>query len=874
MMTSKKVWHKGLQFSAEVAPFVSRMSLVDDHRENLLRLQGVWDSLALLGQMSGAAADMGDTRSAFQALSGTLLDSLARRLLSNSVHRLRGKAKVAIDILVRNLFERTADVGFLAADGPLREHVSLCADPASTPEQQAASRASLEARFRAYVDKYSVYDDIVVLSPQGRVLARLDRSVADATSCSDPLIASALRPGTPFVERYGALDVLGGRTSLVYASAISTASGAGGVLCLSFRLADEMRGVFSQLLRQEAAGDRTVLALLDPQGQVLLSSDRWQIPPGAELPPVDKHQRVVFAGRDYLAVAVEASGYEGYRGPGWSALALLPVEHAFDAAAQDDDDLQQDFAALAAGLDTRELFDAELRGIPLEAARIQRDLQRSLWNGKLRSRLQSDGNAEFAVTLLNEVERTGQQLRQVFEQAIGNLQNSALAAVFDEVLFHARLAIDIMDRNLYERANDVRWWALDAKLQQALQKAAQGDAAAAQREAELVLRRINGLYTVYSLLLVFDRTGRVIAVSDPAQAQRHVGRQLDEAWVAQALALRDRERYVVSPHESSGLYADRASYVYATSLPAPGDAQTVVGGLAIVFDGEAQFAAMLGDALPQRSGATGLFLARSGRIVSSSDEDRWPVGATGPLSADLLGKLAAGESRSVELAIDGVVHAVGLSLSAGYREYRRGAAPAAEDVIAVVLQPLGPRLHSRVQDEASGFVAPQMGVTHRSEGDGKHIDIASFSVAGRALGLPAHAVLEALMAPRLTALPNAPGALVGMIEHRDRMLPVLDLGLLLGEPACSADSLVLVCRTPAGQALALRVQALGQVFGVAPEQIHASPTRAGLTGPTRLVRGGGVGMLSLLDVQSLWAGMQGTTPLVDLEDGDTLMLSQ
>lgn len=835
-----KVWHKGLQFSAEVAPFISKMGLVDEHRENLLRLQGVWDSLALLGQMSGAAADMGNTRSAFQALTGTLLDSLARRILDNSVRRLQGQAQVAIDILVRNLFERTADVGFLAADGPLREHVALCRNSAPG-EQQASSRAALEARFRAYVAKYSVYDDIVVLSPQGQVLARLDRGVADQP-CSDALIADALRPDTPFVERYGASSVLGGRTGLIYASAIAAGKGASGVLCLSFRLADEMRSVFRQLLQP---GDRTVLVLQDAQGQVLMSSDRWQLPPGAELPAVDARHRLVFAGRDYLAVAVEASGYEGYSGPGWSALALLPVEHAFDTLSAED---KQDLAALATGLDTRELFDAELRGIPLEAARIQFDLQRSLWNGKLRSRKQADGT-EFAVTLLNEVERTGQQLRQVFEVAIGNLQNSALAAVFDEVLFHARLAIDIMDRNLYERANDVRWWALDSCLQRALQKAALGDTATAQREAEAVLRRINQLYTVYALLLVFDTAGRVIAVSDPAQAQAQLGRQLNEAWVAEALALQDRERHVVSRHEGSSLYGGKSTYVYATSLPTPGAAQGVVGGIAIVFDGDAQLAAMLRDALPQRSGAAGLLVTRSGRIVSSSDGVRWPVGEQAPLDAASLAKLAvlaAGESLSVELEIDGIVHAVGLALSAGYREYRRGAASSAEDVVAVVLQPLGPRLEMQTASEL-GFAVPQGGAT-----DASRLDIASFSVSGRALGLPAAQVIEALAAPRLTALPNAPRVLVGMINHQEQMLPVLDLGLLLGGAPAGADAPVLVCSAAAGQRLGLRVQALGQVFSVASNKVHASPTREGPAGLPQLVRGEGQGMLTLLDAQALW----------------------
>ena len=63
-----KIWHKGLPFSPEVAPYLRRMALVEENREALLRLQGVWDSLALLGQMSGTATDIAHTRSAFQSL--------------------------------------------------------------------------------------------------------------------------------------------------------------------------------------------------------------------------------------------------------------------------------------------------------------------------------------------------------------------------------------------------------------------------------------------------------------------------------------------------------------------------------------------------------------------------------------------------------------------------------------------------------------------------------------------------------------------------------------------------------------------------------------------------------------------------------------
>ena len=850
-----KVWHKGLPFSASVAPYLRHMTLVEEHREALLRLQGVWDSLSLLGQMSGAATDIAETRSAFQSLTGTLLDSLARRLLTNATERMNGKARVAIDILVRNLFERTADVGFLASDGPLCAHAAL---PPDAPEQ-AASRQALQARFRDYVAKYSVYDDIVVLSPQGQVLARLDEQVTEP-SCSEAWVQEALRSTDPYTERFGPTALMGGRPGLIYATPIKTPQGVAGLLCLSFRLGNEMQGVFRQLLGEDR---RSVICLLDAQDRVLQSSDEWQVPPGACLAARD--ERLVFAGRSYLSVAASASGYEGYMGPpGWKARVLTPLEWAFDD--EDAAGLSEQLRQLSAELDTRRLFDEELRGIPLEACRIQRNLSRSLWNGKLRNRVQAQGSAgqaSFAVTLLNEVQRTGEQLRLLFEQAIGNLHHSALAAVFDSALFQARLAIDIMDRNLYERANDCRWWALDVRLQRALaaQTRPAGDAerTRAAAEAQAVLQRINGLYTVYSLLLVFDLEGRVVAVSDPAQG-RHVGQTLQAPWVSQALALRDRERYVVSRHEACGLYTrsagadgDRPTYVYATALQHEGQ---VVGGIAIVFDGEPQFSAMLRDALPPSAEretaqqaltdcAVGLFVTRDGRVVASTHE-RWPVGSVAPLRTEQL-NLAAGGTLQCELALDGMVYAVGAALSGGYREYRRGQPASAEDVIALVMLPLG----SRQPEAVEGALAQQFSPPPLRAGE-QGLDVAAFSIGGQWVGLPAAALLEALERPRITALPNAPRALVGMLQHGAQMLPVLDLGLAMFGRACPAeDSPVIICRNERGQGLALRVEELGPVFSVGESQALPSPTR---NGRERLVRGSTPGaMLTLIALSELWA---------------------
>ncbi|HZE93052.1 MAG TPA: chemotaxis protein CheW [Rhizobacter sp.] len=839
----KKIWRRGIPFSPEVAPLVARMPVVDEYRESLLRLQGVWDSLSMLGQMSGTLPDIGATRSAFQALTEKLLDSLGRCLLTNLVQRMRNQGQVAIDILVRNLFERTADIGFLATDTALRDFMQACAGSA-TPD--ADLRQRLEARFADYAAKYSVYDDIIVLASDGRVLARLDASI-NANSCHEPWLGEALG-GAPYVERFGASPVMGGRVSLLYATGIRVGSRVEGALCLSFKFDGEMRGVFQQLL---SADDPAVIALVDAAGQVLASSDRWQLPLGATLPgaaaagsAAPSHHHLRFAGREYLCVSALATGYEGYQGPGWSARVIVPIDHAFT---QQDDSTEATSApdALTGHIDTRQLFTEDLRSIPQEALRIQRDLSRVLWNGKLQPRVEGASQA-FTATLLREVGLTGDRIRQVFDQATDNLQSSTLSAVFDQARHHARLAIDIMDRNLYERANDCRWWALDGVLRQTLaQPADQRDADA----AAAVLRRINGLYTVYALLVLFDTQGRVVAVSDPA-ASAWQGRLLDAPWVRQTLALRDAQSYAASRHQPSALYADRATCVFAAAVRTP-DAAHVSGGIAIVFDGAPQFEAMLHDALPQNGesqspgSAFSLLVTRSGTVVASSDA-RWPVGSAAALPPGLPA-LPRGAAETAVLDIDGIAYAAGYSMSGGYREYRSAEAGAPDDVAALVLLRLGPQ---RARPGAATAAIDVPPITKRLANQ-TLLSIASFISDGQWLGLPAAATLQAMQRPRIAAIPNAPAHLLGMTLFEGQLLPVVDVAQLRSQRASSdVDAPVIVLQGPGGHRFALRVDELGPVFDVPESELQ--PVNNSMRGDTgeKLVSSNQQ-MLILLDMDQL-----------------------
>ena len=59
---------------------------------------------------------MRDTKSNFNNLTEELISHLSNETLNKVLKEMDSKAQVAVDIVIRNLFERTADIGFLSTD--------------------------------------------------------------------------------------------------------------------------------------------------------------------------------------------------------------------------------------------------------------------------------------------------------------------------------------------------------------------------------------------------------------------------------------------------------------------------------------------------------------------------------------------------------------------------------------------------------------------------------------------------------------------------------------------------------------------------------------------------------------------------------------
>lgn len=803
------------------------MPRVQFRRQELRLVEAAWDNLSLLSSLSrlssntSSGADLGSARRDFAALSDEMMRGLESEGLKNALDNLGSKAQVCIDIMVRNLFERTADIGFFATDSVIAQYL---AQPAPH------LRAELESRLGEYASKYSVYSAIYLFDAQGRLQAGLNTpaELKQVTHSQDQhFLQQAQTSHEPYVEHYAThylCATQGGVPSptLLYAHQVGVDGTTLGVLCLQFNLADEMPTIFNAIQGNETAVDGVVLAIVSAEGVVIGTNDALQLPIDWRLPQACRAgtSTVRHLGREYLMVVRDTHGFQGYTGPGWRGLAMLPMDMAFD-----DEDGHARSPLMVEAARSTDLLANELRDIPKQSAAIQATLERSVWNGLLDiNRLESDGSSAqardllFARTLLSEIGNTAHKTAQAFASSLQDLHSVVMRSVLRDAQGRAALAMQILDRNLYERANDCRWWALTPQFADSLRAGTIGCS-----ESTQVLEYINSLYTVYTSLVLFDGQGTVVAVSNPQQSH-HVGQPIQDAWVARALALDSSQGYVVSAFEPSQFSAPTSTFVYAAAVrDATAPAAPVLGGIGIVWDAASQLASILTDcgegASPQDALA---FVDADGRAVAMH-------GAPALLSDPQAVALCQQDERMVELG--GSLYGVGAHRGHGYREYR------VHDGYDHGLSCIVLRNLCKSQSRGAGMPTDRLSSQARGVDAGYGFQMATFSVAGHWFGLPAVQVLLAAPDVRIVGTGSVGALYLGIAQIGPKAYPVIDMRSVITRHADDAQAgrfpvsresdhsrQLIVVRVPlddgAGRELALRVDTLGAVLEIDTRKVQ------------------------------------------------------
>lgn len=235
--------------------------------------------------------------------------------------------------------------------------------------------------------------------------------------------------------------------------------------------------------------------------------------------------------------------------------------------------------------------------------------------------------AGFAV-VAQEVRNVGQQVETIARELeteltgrTGNLMRS-IAGMTDrsrgERMVDLSLnAIELIDRNLYERTCDVRWWATDSAM---VDCAAAPDAARVVHVSER-LAVILGAYTVYLDLWLCDLDGNVLANGRKDRFDV-VGQNVAATkWFREARGLRSGDDYVAGDVESQPLLGNAQVATYCASVRADGKANSKPTGiLAIHFDWETQARAIVqGVRVSAADKARVLLVDSNFRVIAASD---------------------------------------------------------------------------------------------------------------------------------------------------------------------------------------------------------------------------------------------------------------
>src|SRR5882724_11232992 len=235
--------------------------------------------------------------------------------------------------------------------------------------------------------------------------------------------------------------------------------------------------------------------------------------------------------------------------------------------------------------------------------------------------------AGFAV-VAQEVRSVGQQVEGIardlesqLTKRTGNLvssmQRMAERSRGERMVDLSLNAIELIDRNLYERTCDVRWWATDSAV---VDCAASPDAATAAHVSER-LAVILSAYTVYLDLWLCDLDGKILA-NGRADRFNVAGQNVAQTkWFHEARKLRSGDDYVAGDVESQPLLGNAQVATYCASVRAEGKANgKPTGILAIHFDWETQARAIVqGVRVSAADKARVLLVDSNFRVIAASD---------------------------------------------------------------------------------------------------------------------------------------------------------------------------------------------------------------------------------------------------------------
>ncbi|MCC5869778.1 MAG: hypothetical protein JJU27_14850 [Gammaproteobacteria bacterium] len=260
--------------------------------------------------------------------------TLEQSLEQSEGNRLIQQALNLVQLLVRNLFERTADVRWWATEEAL---CAAAGDPAPAHLQRAAERLRTIHRY------YTVYHDIVLFDLNGGVLcSAIGQKHAHSSAhlaSKEPWFrkAAKLRSGDEYaVSAVHASGLHGGRRVLAYATAVREGGRVDGTPLGVLTVYFDWQGEAQTVVRDESGFTEDELLthralILDAEHRIIAASDAGGLDLPYALPAsgAGETPRGCFHDREgRLTAYARTVGYQEYDGLGWYGVIVRAADIA------------------------------------------------------------------------------------------------------------------------------------------------------------------------------------------------------------------------------------------------------------------------------------------------------------------------------------------------------------------------------------------------------------------------------------------------------------------------------------------------------------------------------------------------------------------
>jgi hypothetical protein len=248
-------------------------------------------------------------------------------------------------------------------------------------------------------------------------------------------------------------------------------------------------------------------------------------------------------------------------------------------------------------------------------------------NARIEAARAGEAGAAFSVvagevqSLSEKTSGVANELATKTKQSIAELSDIIGTSVRGTRLSDIALTnIDLIDRNLYERSCDVRWWATDSSVVDALSK---GTAEAYQFASQRLGVILNS-YTVYIDLVLADMDGKIVANGRPDQFKSIGHSVAGQDWFTSAQRTKSGEEFGFQTAHRSDLIDRQPALVYSCGVRQEGHANgKMIGVLGIIFNWEA-LAQTIMKAVPlaaaEKANSRACIVDSTGRVLADSFE--------------------------------------------------------------------------------------------------------------------------------------------------------------------------------------------------------------------------------------------------------------